>query len=46
MGTVSDEHGESLIMIFPKMKRGAVENIVSDHCCSHIREIHTGENNK
>jgi len=46
MGVVSDEHDESLIRIFPKLKRGTVENMLSDHCWSHIREIQTGENKR
>ena len=46
MGVVSDEHDESLIRIFPKLKKGTVENMLSDHCWSHIREIQTGENKR
>jgi hypothetical protein len=44
MGAVCDEHGESLIRIFPKLKRGTVENMLSDHCWSYIRETQTGGN--
>jgi len=46
MGAVSDELGKSLFRIFPKMKRGAMKNMLSVHCCSHVREIHIGENNR
>ena len=46
MAAVSDEQGESLIRIFPKLKIGTVANMLSDRCWSHIKAILTGEHER
>jgi hypothetical protein len=44
---ISDEHGKGFLRIFPKLKRGTMENgspnILADCYWSLIREISTGE---